>query len=339
MAQIFAPETIQERVKREITKGKVTKLFATAEKYGIVHRGFTGIDYLGYAIQHHGWESNAIGGPKGQGKSNLLLQRGLGVFKEFDEVLNHVVTRRKGFLSLLKDAIDRDERIPWVGIDDIGVIFPSSIYYSDRKIFASMQSSWEVLRTVINCLDWTCTRKNKVASFILEDITGDLICYKRIGEIKSHYNYVRWLWLRNFKDPRKMVSKMIMVEDIPFPLIPDALRIDTELMGGNFIVGGETYHGERFFKEKALLMGIERPDFRKYWNIRLGLTKTAFSQFSKLIEEQVSPTPKGPKRVFVSAAVPATSLPKANADPSVVPTMKDAEAMEALAKQKEKTGM
>jgi hypothetical protein len=169
---------------------------------------------------------------------------------------------------LLKDAIDHNERIPWLGVDDIGVLFPSGLYYSDRKVYSNLQSSWEVLRTVINCFDWTCTRKNKVANFILDDITGDIICYNRIGEIKGHYNYVRWMWLRNFKDPRKMISKMVMVEDIPLPLIPDALRIDPDLQYGNFIVGGQTYRGADFFTKKAFLTGIKREDFKKYWDIR-----------------------------------------------------------------------
>jgi hypothetical protein len=113
----------------------------------------------------------------------------------------------------------------------------------------------------------------------------DIICYNRIGEIKGHYNYVRWMWLRNFKDPRKMISKMVMVEDIPFPLIPDALRIDPDLQYGNFIVGGATYRGADFFTKKAFLTGIERPDFRRYWDIRLGLTRTAFEKFTKLWDD------------------------------------------------------
>jgi len=333
---MLPPETIQSRVQAEIRKAKISYMFKTAEKYGIVHRGFTAIEYLRTAIDNHGWESNGIGGPKGTAKSNLLLQRGMGLLKDCDLVLEHVVSKRRKFLMMLKDAIEHDERIPWLGVDDIGVLFPSSLYYADRKVYSSLQSSWEVLRTVINCFDWTCTRKNKVASFILEDITGDIICYNRVGEIKSHYSYVRWLWLRNFKDPKKMISKMILIEDIPFPLTPDALKYDKELMDGDFIVGGVVYHGEQFFKEKAMLTGIERNDFRKYWNIRLGLTKTAFEHFTKLIEDP-EVAPDITKRLVQPTTVVASS-PTGQPGEPVMPTTKDAAALAMLAKRKMKLG-
>jgi hypothetical protein len=324
---LVKPQTIHERIEKEIRKTRVSRLFATAEKYGIVHKGFTGYEYLRWAIDNHGWESHGICGPKGQAKSNLLLQRGHGILRDFSLVLENMVTKRRDFLRKLKDAIDHDERIPWLGVDDIAVLFPASLYFSDRKVYSSLQSSWEVLRTVINCFDWTATRKNKVASFILEDITGDIICYNRIGELKSHYNYCRWLWLRNLKDPRKMIAKMVTIEDIPFPLIPDALECDKEIHDGRFVVGGEIYHGKDFFRKKAMLTGVERPDFRKYWNVRLGLTKQAFGGFSKLFEDQT-----------VETNLPTPKKPSDSEPEPQMPTTKDAEALQHLAKRKEKEG-
>ena len=276
---------MNERIQRELNKKKVAKLFQIAEKYGVVKRGFTAIQYLRYAIKNYGWESHAITGDKGSAKSNLLLQRGLAIYKDINEVEKHTVTERNQLLDHMRNAIENNERIPWLGVDDIGTLYPASLYFTNRKMYSKLQSTWETVRTVMNCFDFTCTRKNKVANFILEDITGDIVCYNRIGDIKGHYDYRRWLWLRSLKDPTKNIAKLISIEDIPFPLTPDAFKIDQELKEGKFIVSGKEYIGEDFYRNHAELTGIERRDFQNYWNKRLDIAKTAFKEFIKLTEE------------------------------------------------------
>lgn len=288
MTQV-AVEVPQQRIMAELRKRKVAKLFQIAEKYGVVKRGFTAIDYLLDAIKNYGWESTAIIGLKGHGKSNLMLQRGLAIYQDRTALKQHTVTRREQFLDLMEGAIDSKTRIPWMGVDDIATIFPSSLYFTHRKIYSELKSDWETVRTAVNCFDFTCTRKNKVALFILEDITGDIICYNRISDILSHYDYRRWLWLRSLKDPTRMVAKLICIEDIPFPLTPDAFRISKVLREGKFIVGGTEYVGEAFYAERARLTGISRIDFNEYWDERLDLAQQAWKRFRKIVEE---PTPK-----------------------------------------------
>jgi len=236
------------------------------------------------AVKNFGWESVAITGPKGTAKSNLLMQRGYSIYENWEEVRRHTITEREPFLDLLEDAIEKQERIPWVGVDDIATLFPKSLYFTDRKLYSELQSSWETLRTVMSNFDFTATRKNKVATFISTDITGDIITYDRRGEIIAHYDYRRWLWLRNLKDPTEMVAKLIAVEDIPFPLTPEAFEIDKVLREGEFIVGGVVYTGEDFFKNKARLTGMPRAEFVKYWENRLGLASNAYHRFKKIIE-------------------------------------------------------
>jgi hypothetical protein len=282
-------EAPQQRIMAELRKRKVAKLFQVAEKYGVVKRGFTAIDYLFDAIKNFGWESTAITGPKGSAKSNLLLQRGRAIYQDKAALKRHTVTKRTHFLDLMEGAIEQRERIPWMGIDDIATIFPSSLYHTHRKIYSELKSDWETVRTAMNCFDFTCTRKNKVASFILEDITGDIICYNRISDLLSHYDYRRWLWLRSLKDPTRMVAKLISIEDIPFPLTPDAFLISKVLTEGKFIVGGTEYIGEAFYKERAQLTGLSRTDFNEYWEERLDLAQTSWKRFRKIVEQ---PTPK-----------------------------------------------
>lgn len=278
---------IDERIKKleaHARKTKIKRLMDTAVKYGVVKRGWTAADYMRDSCKNMGWESTAITGPKGSAKSSLLLQRGYSIYQNWDLTRKYTFTDREKFLGLLEDAIGKKERIPWVGGDDIATIFPKSLYFTDRKLYSELQSSWETLRTVMSNFDFTATRKNKVASFITSDITGDIITYDRQGEILAHYDYRRWLWLRNLKDPTEMVAKLISIEDVPFPLTPDSLKLSKLLREGTFISGGQAYQGEDYFKNRARLTGVPREDFKKYWDERLGLADVAYHRFKRIVE-------------------------------------------------------
>lgn len=279
----ISPLTAKELIQRQASQGKAKKLLDFAVKYGVVKLGWTSTDYMRDAVQNYGWESTGITGLKGTAKSNLLMQRGFSVYENWKDVKEHTVTEREQFLDLLESAIENKERIPWVGVDDIATIFPRSLYFTDRKLYSELKSSWETTRTSISNFDWSATRKNKVATFITDDITGDIITYNRVGEIKGHYDYRRWLWYRNYKDPNEMVAKLIAIEDIPFPLTPDAIKIDKELKKGEFLVCGQTYKGPELFA-RSRLMGVPRTEFKDYWDNRLALASGAYHRFKKIIE-------------------------------------------------------
>lgn len=274
-----------QRIEREAKRAKVKRFLDLAVKYGVVKRGWTAVDYMQDAVKNYGSENTGITGPKGSAKSNLLMQRGFAIYEDWDLVREHTITELEPFLDLLECAIETRERIPWVGVDDIATIFPRSLYFTDRKLYSELKSSWETTRTVLSNFDWTATRKNKVASFITDDITGDIITYDRRGEIIAHYDYRRWLWLRDLKDPNEMVAKLIAVEDVPFPLTPESFLHNAILREGTFISGGVEYHGEDYFKTKLRLCGLPRPEFVKYWDKRLGLADNSFHRFKKTIAE------------------------------------------------------
>jgi len=276
----------QDRVAHELRKGKVARLFALAEKYGVIKRGWSCIDYMRDSVKNYGWESTCISGPKGTAKSNLMLQHGKAIYGDMQKTKKFTVTKRKELLDHMEYAIDNELRIAWIGVDDIAALFPKSLYFTHRKLYSKLQATWETVRTVMNNFEFSCTLKNKVASFILQDITGDIKCYNRKGEIKSHYDYQRWLWLRSIKDPTQDIAKLIRVEDIPFPLIPEAFSLDASLRTAKYYCGGKEYVGEDFFRNKAKLTGISREDFKDYWNNRLGLAKESFKDFKDIFEEQ-----------------------------------------------------
>lgn len=276
---------LQQTLNREASRSKVQRLLKMAIKYGVIVAGWTAAEYMGNAVVNFGWESTAITGPKGTAKSNLLLQRGFHIYKSWELARKYTITEIPPFLDLLEEAIENQERIKWLGVDDIATIFPKSLYFTNRKLYSELQSSWETLRTVCSNFDYTATRKNKVASFITSDITGDIITYNRVGDIISHYDYRRWLWLRNPKDPTEMIAKLIAVEDIPFPLTPDAFKVSPILKNGEFISGGVARKGEAFFRTKAKLNGIPRDEFKKYWDNRLRLASNAYHKFKSILEK------------------------------------------------------
>jgi len=276
---------LQQRIEQQAQRSKIKKLIAIAEKYGVIHKGWTAADYMREAVKNFGWESTAITGPKGTAKSNLLLQRGYSIYEDWAKVHKHTITEREPFLLLLEEAIEGEVRIPWLGVDDIATIFPKSLYFTNRKLYSELQSSWETLRTVVSNFDFTATRKNKVATFITNDITGDIITYNRKGEVVAYYQYSRWLWLRNLKDPTEMVAKLISIEDIPFPLTPDSFKVMDLLRTGEFISGGHVYQGEEYFRTKARLTGVPRDQFIEYWNNRLKLASTAYHRFKRILEQ------------------------------------------------------
>jgi hypothetical protein len=287
-------QKINTRIQAELGKNKIARLFEAAEKFGVIHRGWTCIDYMRYAIMRHGWESTCVGGMKGSFKSNLMMQHGQTLYGDIDKAREHMVTIRPQLMKHMRYAIDNDITIPWEACDDIVTLFPKSLYFTDRKMYSKLQSGWEASRTVFSCFEFSCVQKNKVAGFILEDITGDIKCYNPIfithedgsmTPIKGHYDYRRWMWTRNFKDPTMDIPKLIAIEDIPFPVTPDAFKIDPQLREGIFISSGVAYKGEEFFKQHAGLTGIDTPKFRTYWQDRLKITRNAFESFEEVLDD------------------------------------------------------
>ncbi len=290
MAEEFTPEdnarlakpSMGELANRNANRGKAKKLLDFAVKYGVVKLGWTATDYMRYAIENYGWESTGITGLKGSAKSNLLLQRGYAIYHDWKMVFAHTFTTIDYFLALLEDAIENRKRIPWVGGDDIGTIFPRSLYFTDRKLYSELKSAWETTRTVISNFDWTATRKNKVASFITDDITGDIISYNRVGDLYAHYDYRRWLWQRDYKDPNEMIAKLIAIEDSRFPLTPLAIEHES-LTKHTYLVCGVEYTGKKYF-EKADLLGVPKEQFVNYWEHRLELASASYKKFKKIIQ-------------------------------------------------------
>lgn len=262
---------------------KVPKVFKVAEKLGVVFPGFCAADYMRLAIDILGWECTVIDGVKGQAKSNLLLQRGYAVYQDWEVVLEYLVFEPWRFI----DLIGQKGRVPWLAIDDVTVHLPSSLYFTDRELWAELSSNWASYRVKLSCFDCTAPRKDKVVGFILDDLTSDLTCYNRYEDLVSHYDFQRWMWLRDLKDPKKKIAKPIKVEDIAFPLTPGGLKISPELCKGRMVVGGEVIEKKDYYTfEKSGLVGVPRPIFKRYWKRRIELADKAAKRSKELFDKR-----------------------------------------------------
>jgi hypothetical protein len=215
------------------------------------------------------------------------------MYGDIQKTFDSMITTKSELLEKLHYAINNEICIPWLAIDDVAALFPKSMYFTNRVAYSALQAAWETTRTAFNCIEYTCVIKSKVASFLLEDLTGDITCYNPVFTeggypVKGTYEYKRWMWLPNFKDPTKNIAKTIIVETIPFPVTPDAFTYDKELRTREFICGGQIYIGREFYEKRACLLGVKTEDFKVYWERRLALTKTAYEVFADILDKMVS---------------------------------------------------
>jgi len=283
-AQALEPTEIR------IPKG-ARKIFREAQKQGVVYPGYCGVDYMRHAIDIFGWECTTIDGVKGSAKSCQMQQRGYAIYQDWDTVEQYTVMEPEDFMNIM----DERGRIPWIGWDDITVHLPRSLYFTDRELWAELSKNWAAYRTKLNCFDCTTPRKDRVASFILEDLTGDITCFNRYKDMVSHYDFQRWMWQRDFKDPKKKHPTPIQIEPATaFPLTPGAIKISPELKQGTIVVGGVEIPKLEFYTlEKSGLIGMPRPRFRKYWKRRLELANQAAKRLKAIFKKR-QPKPVEP---------------------------------------------
>jgi len=216
-------------------------------------------DYIRDAIRNYGWESIVIWGPKGSGKSNLMLQIGYMVYQDWDLVLQHVIFEPSDFIRITKEG----GRIPWLGWDDIGVHLPRTLYFTDRKLWSAFKRNWDAFRTNLSVFTFTIPVKTNVASFLLDDATGEIFIGKRVGgSMIQVYEFQRWMWTIDYGAHDKANFQMIQVEKAPLPYTPEQSRA-----------------------LNSKLPGVPKEVFKKYWEKRVELAEKARQDLYILLED------------------------------------------------------
>ena len=209
-----------------------------AEDLGVVYSGWHFVDYSREAVNHRKWICAIIWGEKGTYKSNTLLQHGYamfhapdvqeeigkdeatnepiyrGVIKDWNDsqawksVLEHTVFRPQHFKALVKDAMDKKERIAWVGWDDINIHLPRSMYSTQRNFWQEIARNWEGFRARLSVFECTAPRKDNVVSFILKDMNWDILnTGRQISDVRN------WRWYRDFSEPMRVLSTSIKIDE------------------------------------------------------------------------------------------------------------------------------
>lgn len=181
-----------------------------AIELGYIVEGWKKEDYLRDSVDHEEWESHCLWGPKGGGKSNQLLQDGFLVYQDWEKVKQNLVMDPLDFLYLTKY---KDKRIAWLGWDDISVHLPRTLYFTNRNLWAAFKSNWDAFRTKLSAFQCTTPLKTKVATFFLEDLSGEIMFAKRVkGAMVMPFDFQRWMWDLDYENPFKVRFGMICVE-------------------------------------------------------------------------------------------------------------------------------
>jgi len=235
-----------------------TKLERAIE-LGYVVQGWTLEDYIRDSIEHYGWESIVIWGPKGSGKSNFLLQIGYMVYQDWNKVLNHIVFSPMDFIRITKDP----GRIPWLGWDDIAAYLPRSLYFTNRALWSAFKQNWDTFRTKLNSFVCTSPLKSKIASFILEDLSGEIFMNRRVGEgLSTIYDFQRWMWSLDFTNPLKENFDIIRVDKQALPFTPE--------VSANY---------------KTRLPGVPTEVFKTYWERRMNLAEESRTKLHGIVQK------------------------------------------------------
>jgi len=160
-----------------------SKMRDLAIEYGFVHPGWSVRDYILDAVKRGRYCLVHVWGEQGSMKSNRTLQHGSWVFGEqvrdewypfWDKVINHVVFRpgreERGLLAFVKQ-IPYGKREAWVGWDDLGVHYPSTVYKTDIEKYQAIDSAFAAIRTKISTMTTNNPNINRVAKNIKDNIS------------------------------------------------------------------------------------------------------------------------------------------------------------------------
>jgi len=220
----------------------------SAYEAGFFKPGWTIEDYLRYTIDEYKWACIPIWGIKGSYKSNRLMKWLFDIYQSWESVHNYTVLSPEDFVRLLNEP----GRIPAMGGDDLAVWLDAQLYNDNRALYIQIKRNWKLTRTMLNVFFYTSPLKSDAPSFILDDITEEVMCSPLMK-----YTYDRWTWQKNYKDPKKIIKRPICISQYkPFDI-----------------------------KE------VPKEEFKKYWKRRLVLAKKGKQRLIKAITKAFNDAP------------------------------------------------
>lgn len=196
-----------------------------------------GIDFgflvLGWTLRHYlldaatkesGYETGAIWGTQGNGKSSRMLMMLFWVYSKlydnvrvaWDIVLERIVFRPTDFITMLEELPD-GITLAAIGWDDIGVHYPSTKFKTDIKTYEAIDSTWASIRTKVHVVLLTIPVIDRLAKNIKDNVTFEIFIGKNRLQLVN-----RWFRLPGFKENSNFFKaelkgerKTFNVKDVP----------------------------------------------------------------------------------------------------------------------------
>mgnify|MGYP000185600176 CR=1 FL=1 len=134
---------------------------------------------IGSEIRHahrsNGWLFVGVFGPKGWGKSSIVLYTLWEFYHDWDTVFKYFIFTPNDLMKMAFDILKKQEkdihvRIALLGIDDMGVHFGKHRWSEEWAI--ELSEAWEAIRPCINAVIGSATSPSKVLNFMRDDLTG-----------------------------------------------------------------------------------------------------------------------------------------------------------------------
>lgn len=234
-------------------QGVPPKILKYAQLFGLIILGWTLRDYMLEAVATMGYETIVTWAERGSGKSNRMLAHGgwLHCKHKYDYegwalVLKRTIAKPTTFISTLKN-IPHGKRIPWLGIDDIGVHMPSTIWRTDIETYQAVDAAWAAIRTKVSVIDVNIPLIDRLAKNIKDSLTFEHFMGKNQNTLIE-----RLVRLPNIYDRMESNFRKLQVEPIH---IIDLFEVPTDV-------------------------------FKEYWESRLTLADEALDKLDRILTKK-----------------------------------------------------
>lgn len=234
-------------------RGTPPKIIEYGVKFGLIRIGWTLRDYMAYAVETTGYETICTWAERGSGKSNRLLIHGgwMHCQDKYDYdgwkiVLERTKFKPKDFISMLR-GIPHGKRYPWVGIDDIGVHMPSTIWRTDIETYQAVDAVWAAIRTKVNVIDVNIPLIDRLAKNIKDSLSFEMFMGKNQNILIE-----RLVRLPNIRDQLEANFRKCQIEPI----------------------------------HKIDLYEVPTDVFKEYWEMRLTLADEALERLDNIFSKR-----------------------------------------------------
>lgn len=203
--------------------------------YGLIKEGYSLIDYLSEAEKDpSGYETSAIHGQQGSGKSNFALQLAYDIIERrltreklrkpdpedvWEEVFKRLVFTPADFVKRL-EGIAINDRLDVIVWDDIQLNYTSSTFKTDIEQYAAIDSMFAVIRTKVAVILITIPNITRLPKNVKDNVTFEIFIGKnRKVQTRKVYRLPGTKYMdSNLFKPQIEAPGFFNIYDIPSPI-------------------------------------------------------------------------------------------------------------------------